>query len=87
MTGDPTAPAPHPTTPPWLGLCRALGGILTLGGAAGLLHLWLGSPPLFGFLRHLTLDGHETVGYILMIVIGVAVSAATDRHPSRRDNT
>ncbi|MGV9264172.1 hypothetical protein ACWDRR_05850 [Kitasatospora sp. NPDC003701] len=53
--------------------------VLVVGGISGLLseHLW--GIRLFGFVRHLVPDGHETAGYIVMIAVGVALAIGTDR--------
>lgn len=53
--------------------------VLVVGGISGLLsdHVW--DVRLFGFLRHLVPDGHETAGYVVMIVVGAALAIGTDR--------
>ncbi|WP_329105336.1 hypothetical protein [Streptomyces sp. NBC_01439] len=56
----------------------ALCFILTVGGASGLLHEWLGWIRFMGFLRFLAPDGYEIYSYVVMIALGVAVGVAGD---------
>ncbi|MFI6154365.1 hypothetical protein ACIBCA_16970 [Kitasatospora sp. NPDC051170] len=51
-----------------------LGLVLILGGGTGLLADRLGGFRLFGFVRHLVPDGHETVGYATLLVLGVLLA-------------
>ncbi|MFJ6054551.1 MULTISPECIES: hypothetical protein [unclassified Streptomyces] len=50
--------------------------VLVVGGASGLLHEWLGWIHFMGFVRFLAPDGYEIYSYLVMIALGVAVSAA-----------
>ncbi|MGK5630972.1 hypothetical protein [Streptomyces sp. URMC 123] len=52
--------------------------VLIAGGAAGLLHEWLGWFHLFGFLRFLALDGYEIYSYLVLIALGFGLGAAGD---------
>ncbi|MFE2363615.1 hypothetical protein [Streptomyces virginiae] len=47
--------------------------VLVLGGGSGLLHEWLGWIHFMGFVRFLVPDGYEIFGYVVMVVLGVAV--------------
>ncbi|MEV7599811.1 hypothetical protein AB0O91_20750 [Kitasatospora sp. NPDC089797] len=55
-----------------------LGFVLILGGGSGLLASHLGGFRLFGFVRFLVPEGHETVGYVVLLVLGalLAIPAA-----------
>ncbi|MFJ7243506.1 hypothetical protein ACIQWA_02550 [Kitasatospora sp. NPDC098652] len=55
-----------------------LGFVLILGGGTGLLADHLGGFRLFGFVRFLVPDGHETAGYAVLLVLGalLAIPAA-----------
>ncbi|MER6196143.1 hypothetical protein ABT234_02015 [Streptomyces sp. NPDC001586] len=57
--------------------------VLVVGGASGLLHEWLGWIHFMGFVRFLVPDGYEIYGYVVMLVLGLAVGAAGDA-PTRR---
>ncbi|MET9403805.1 hypothetical protein [Kitasatospora sp. NPDC002965] len=48
--------------------------VLVVGGISGLVsdHLW--GLHVFGFLRYLIPTGYETVGYLVMIVLGAALA-------------
>ncbi|GAA2780293.1 hypothetical protein RMN57_05390 [Kitasatospora sp. CM 4170] len=52
---------------------------LVVGGISGLLsdHLW--GLHVFGFVKYLVPDGHRTAGYLVLIVLGVALAVGTDR--------
>ncbi|MFB7201481.1 hypothetical protein ACFCZQ_04920 [Streptomyces virginiae] len=52
--------------------------VLVLGGGSGLLHEWLGWIHFMGFVRFLVPDGYEIFGYVVMVVLGVAVGAGGD---------
>ncbi|MEU9162096.1 hypothetical protein AB0D29_17700 [Streptomyces sp. NPDC048424] len=52
--------------------------VLVVGGASGLLHEWLGWIHFMGFVRFLVPDGYEIYGYVVMLVLGLAVGAAGD---------
>ncbi|MER7844970.1 hypothetical protein ABTZ03_13625 [Kitasatospora sp. NPDC096077] len=56
-----------------------LGFVLILGGGSGLLADRLGGFRLFGFVRFLVPDGHETVGYVVLLVLGVLLSIPAAR--------
>ncbi|MFB6888321.1 hypothetical protein ACFCX4_03275 [Kitasatospora sp. NPDC056327] len=51
--------------------------VLIIGGLSGLLsdHLW--GLRLFGFVRYLVPDGHQTLGYCVMIGTGVLLAIGT----------
>ncbi|MFI9203608.1 hypothetical protein [Streptomyces sp. NPDC053048] len=52
--------------------------MLIAGGISCLLHEWLGWFRLFGFLRFLAPDGYEVYSYVVMVVLGIAVGAASE---------
>ncbi|KJS63742.1 hypothetical protein [Streptomyces rubellomurinus] len=56
-----------------------LGFVLILGGGTGLLADRLGGFRLFGFVRYLVPDGHETVGYAALLALGVLLSIPAAR--------
>ncbi len=67
----------------------ALSGLLCFifiaGGISGLLHEWFGWIRFMGFVRFLIPHGYETYGYIVMIVLGLAVGIAGDAITRRAD--
>ncbi|MFE6051533.1 hypothetical protein ACFQ6N_12285 [Kitasatospora sp. NPDC056446] len=56
-----------------------LGFVLILGGATGLLSDRIGGFRLFGFVRLLVPDGHETAGYATLLVLGVLLAIPAAR--------
>ncbi|MFD7907877.1 hypothetical protein ACFV4F_15485 [Kitasatospora sp. NPDC059722] len=56
-----------------------LGFVLILGGATGLLSDHLGGFRLFGFVRFLVPAGHETVGYAVLLALGVLLAIPAAR--------
>ncbi|MER8101919.1 hypothetical protein [Kitasatospora sp. NPDC094016] len=56
-----------------------LGFVLILGGGSGLAADWLGGFRLFGFVRFLVPDGHETAGYATLLVLGVLLAIPAAR--------
>ena len=68
---------------------ETLGGLLVLGGVAGLVHWWLGWA-LFGIVARVAratpyLRDHEIVTYVALIVIGLAVLLFADTDADPRD--
>ncbi|WP_030759415.1 hypothetical protein [Streptomyces sp. NRRL F-2664] len=57
--------------------------VLLLGGGSGLLHEWFGWIHFMGFVRFLVPEGHEILGYVVMVALGVAVGAAGERRARR----
>ncbi|WP_327673851.1 hypothetical protein [Kitasatospora sp. NBC_00458] len=61
--------------------------VLVVGGISGLVsdHLW--GLRVFGFVRYLVPAGHQTAGYLVMIVLGglLAVCAAYLDRAGRED--
>ena len=59
---------------------ETLGALLILGGAAGIVHRFLGWAP-FGIVARGTpyLRDHETVAYVALIVAGLAVLVVVDK--------
>jgi hypothetical protein len=62
---------------------ETLGGLLILGGVAGIVHWWLGWA-LFGIVARVAratpyLRDHEVVTYVALIAAGLAVLVAADR--------
>ncbi|OAA29030.1 hypothetical protein UG55_100419 [Frankia sp. EI5c] len=84
---DPATPAtpgvPARPDSPLVAGGRPLGGILAVGGGAGLLRELFGGPPLLGFLRLLTVDGHEILCYAAMLLAGAVLCLAVDHHTRR----
>ncbi|MFJ8623058.1 hypothetical protein ACIRD3_09430 [Kitasatospora sp. NPDC093550] len=56
-----------------------LGFVLILGGASGLLADRLGGFRLFGFVRYLVPDGHETAGFAVLLALGVLLAIPAAR--------
>ncbi|MER7667664.1 hypothetical protein ABTY61_04250 [Kitasatospora sp. NPDC096128] len=56
-----------------------LGFVLILGGGSGLLADHLGGFRLFGFVRFLVPDGHETAGYAVLLVLGALLALPSAR--------
>ncbi|WP_037900330.1 hypothetical protein [Streptomyces sp. NRRL S-350] len=56
-----------------------LGFVLILGGASGLLSGWTGGFRLFGFVRFLVPEGHQTAGYAALLVLGVLLAVPAAR--------
>ncbi|WP_018640029.1 hypothetical protein [Parafrankia elaeagni] len=84
MTPTPPPPAASgPARGPVAGTGRAIGGILAIGGIAGVLRELVGMPPLLGFLRWFTVDGYEILCYALMVLAGTALCLAADRGTRR----
>jgi hypothetical protein len=68
---------------------ETLGGLLVLGGVAGIVHWWLGWA-LFGIVARIALAtpylrDHEVVTYVALIAAGLAVLLATDELTESRD--
>lgn len=61
------------------GLLGVVSFVLVVGGASGLLHEWLGWVHFFGFVRFAVPSGYEVFGYVVMVVLGVAIGAASER--------
>jgi hypothetical protein len=59
------------------------GGLLILGGIAGIVHWWLGWAP-FGIVARVAratpyIRDHEIAAYVALIVVGLAVLVAADK--------
>lgn len=58
--------------------------VLVVGGLSGLAHELFGWIRFMGFVRFLVPDGYEVAGYIVMVVLGIAVGVAGDAVERRR---
>ncbi|WP_316527836.1 hypothetical protein [Kitasatospora brasiliensis] len=56
-----------------------LGFVLIVGGASGLVSGWIPGFRLFGLVRYLVPDGHETAGYATLLVLGVLLAIPAAR--------
>lgn len=56
-----------------------LGFVLILGGGSGLLADRLEGFRLFGFVRFLVPEGHETAGYAVLLVLGILLAIPAAR--------
>ncbi|MFE4517279.1 hypothetical protein ACFRMQ_24145 [Kitasatospora sp. NPDC056783] len=56
-----------------------LGFVLIVGGASGLVSGWIAGFRLFGFVRFLVPEGHETAGYAVMTALGVLLAIPAAR--------
>lgn len=79
-----TSPTPKSPVTAVSGL---LSFVLFVGGASGLLHEWLGWIHFMGFVRFLVPEGVEIYGYVVMVVLGLAVGAAGDALAGRQRRT
>ncbi|MCX5609581.1 MULTISPECIES: hypothetical protein [unclassified Streptomyces] len=79
------------TSPPPKSPVTAVSGLLSfvlvVGGASGLLHEWLDWIHFMGFVRFLVPEGYEIFGYVVMVVLGLAVGAAGDALAGRQRRT
>lgn len=75
----------NPSKSPLATLSGVLSFVLVVGGASGLLHEWFGWIQFMGFVRFLVPDGYEIYGYVVMIVLGLAVGVAGDAVTRRAD--
>ncbi|MGW6917188.1 hypothetical protein ACWGB8_25645 [Kitasatospora sp. NPDC054939] len=58
--------------------------LLVVGGISGLVSDWLGGFRLFGFLRFVVPDGHETAGYAGCVLVGVLLAVGIGLAEQRR---
>ncbi|MFG2905411.1 MULTISPECIES: hypothetical protein [unclassified Kitasatospora] len=56
-----------------------LGFVLIVGGASGLVSGWVAGFRLFGFVRFLVPEGHETAGYAVLVALGVLLAIPAAR--------
>jgi hypothetical protein len=68
---------------------ETLGGLLILGGVAGIVHRLLGWAP-FGIVARVAratpyIRDHEVVTYVALVVLGLAVLVAADNIAESRD--
>ncbi|MFC5721793.1 hypothetical protein ACFP1Z_16600 [Streptomyces gamaensis] len=78
-SADPADPAKHPLYP-LKRLLEIIAFILIVGGATGLLREWIGWKwlHLFGFFHYVIPTGYEVYGYIVLVVLGLAVGGASE---------